>query len=158
MAESEWRTRRLEPGDRAEWERLFGGYCRFYEVEPTAEHLETVWSWIFEQGAVEAIVAVRADGEGAPVGLAHVRPFVRPVRGELGGYLDDLFVEEAARGTGVFEALFAALEQLAAERGWSTLRWITAADNHRARAAYERLAVRTEWVTYEVPDPGRPPA
>src|SRR4051794_22740431 len=128
MADSEWSTRRLQAGGRAGWERLFGAYCPFYEVEPGAGPPGTPWSWIFEQGAVEAIVAVPAGGGGRPVGLAQVRPFVRPVRGQLGGYLDDLFVEEAARGTGVFEALFAALERLAAERGWSTIRWITAAD------------------------------
>jgi hypothetical protein len=31
-----------------------------------------------------------------------------------------------------------------------SLRWITAADNERAQRAYERVATRTSWVTYEV--------
>ena len=34
-----------------------------------------------------------------------------------------------------------------AERVW---RWITAEDNYRARAVYNRLAQRTSWVTYQI--------
>lgn len=151
MTLSTWTTRPLTPADRPSWERLFGAYCRFYEVEPTPEHLETVWGWT-QQGEIEALVAVAADGGGEPVGLAHLRPYVRPVRGVRGGYLDDLFVAPEVRGSGVVEALFAGIRELAAARGWGSVRWITAADNQRARAAYERLAQRTEWVTYEIAD------
>ncbi len=56
----------------------------------------------------------------------------------------------SARGTGVFEALVDGIRVLAGEEGWETVRWITAADNARARAAYERVAVRTDWVTYQL--------
>jgi RimJ/RimL family protein N-acetyltransferase len=150
MAIGEWSTRRLERTDREAWERLFGAYLRFYEVEPSPAHLERVWSWIHEEGELEAILALPASGVGDPVGLAHLRPFVRPARAAVGGFLDDLYVDPSARGSGAVEALFAAIEATAAERGWGTVRWITAADNHRARAAYERLAERTGWVTYEL--------
>jgi hypothetical protein len=34
--------------------------------------------------------------------------------------------------------------------GWEVVRWITAADNARARGAYERVSTRTEWVTYQL--------
>ncbi|WP_235438754.1 hypothetical protein [Streptomyces yangpuensis] len=47
-----------------------------------------------------------------------------------------------------------ALRGLAAERGWSVVRWITADDNHRARAKYDQVATRTMWVTYDMA-PGR---
>ena len=66
------------------------------------------------------------------------------------GYLDDLFVEPAMRGTGVVEALFAAIDATAAEHGWSIVRWRTADDNYRARTAYDRVATRTGWITYEM--------
>jgi GNAT superfamily N-acetyltransferase len=66
------------------------------------------------------------------------------------GYLDDLFVTREARGTGAFEALIDGVRALAAAEGWEVVRWITAADNARARGAYERVSTRTGWVTYQL--------
>ena len=34
--------------------------------------------------------------------------------------------------------------------GWSVLRWITADNNYRARSAYDQVATRTAWVTYDI--------
>ena len=48
------------------------------------------------------------------------------------------------------DALSAAISDEATCRGWSVVRWITAADNHRARAAYDRVATATPWVTYDM--------
>jgi GNAT superfamily N-acetyltransferase len=79
-----------------------------------------------------------------------VRPCPSPLRGQLNGYLDDLFVKPAVRGTGTFETLLSAVRELGAAEGWSNVRWITAADNARAQAAYDRLSTRTEWVTYQL--------
>jgi hypothetical protein len=42
------------------------------------------------------------------------------------------------------------LPRLGAERGWTVIRWITADDDHRARRAYDRVATRTAWVTYDM--------
>lgn len=92
-----------------------------------------------------------AEGErGVAIGLAHVRPVPSPLRGASGGFLDDLFVDPAARGTGAFECLMAAVHDLAATEGWPQVRWITAADNARAQAAYDRVATKTDWVTYQL--------
>ena len=30
------------------------------------------------------------------------------------------------------------------------IRWITAEDNYRGRAVYDRVAVKTKWLTYEI--------
>ena len=153
MNGSAWVTRPVEQRDRDAWSRLFRGYCTFYEWPASEEQLRRVWSWIHEEGSVEAIVAVAADGSGEPVGLAHLRAWVRPLRGEIAGYLDDLFVDPAVRGTGVVEALFAAIDQAAVDHGWSIVRWTTADDNYRARTAYDRVATRTGWITYEMTPP-----
>jgi GNAT superfamily N-acetyltransferase len=145
-----WTTRALEPGDRAAWERLFTGYCTFYEREWSGELLDTVWSWIHDTGDVIAIVAVPETGDGDPQGLAHLRPWVRPLRGQVCGYLDDLYVEPAHRGSGVVDTLFEAIDALAKDKGWPIVRWTTADDNYRARTAYDRVATRTGWITYEM--------
>ncbi len=150
MDETAWITRPVEERDLEAWRRLFVGYCTFYEWEPAEEQLSRVWSWIHESGSVLAIVVVAAGDPDEPVGLAHLRPWVRPLRGEIAGYLDDIFVDPAFRGTGAARALFAAIGRIALEEGWSIVRWTTADDNYRARTAYDRVATRTGWITYEM--------
>jgi GNAT superfamily N-acetyltransferase len=134
---------------RAAWDRLYAGYAAFYRVEQTAAMRDTVWRWLLDPAhEVDGLVAVAPDGR--IVGLAHFRPFARPLAPAVGGFLDDLFVEPAARGSGAASALIKAVARVGRERGWSVLRWITAEDNYRARAAYDRLATRTKWLTYEI--------
>ncbi|MCX5389270.1 GNAT family N-acetyltransferase [Streptomyces sp. NBC_00094] len=135
--------------DFPQWRALYQGYADFYEVEQTEEAAERVWSWVNDPGhEVNALVA--EDGEGRLIGLAHYRPFSRPLSATTGGFLDDLFVAPDSRGSGAADLLLGALREIAAERGWSVVRWITADDNHRARSKYDQLATRTMWVTYDM--------
>jgi len=134
---------------RTDWERLFAGYAAFYRVEQSQAMRDTVWGWLMDPNhEVEGLVA--EDATGRAVGLAHFRPFSRPLRAATGGFLDDLFVDEAARGTGTADALIEAVAAIARSRGWNVLRWITAEDNARARKVYDRLATKTGWVTYDI--------
>ena len=34
--------------------------------------------------------------------------------------------------------------------GHTLVRWITADDNYRGRAVYDRVATRTMWITYDI--------
>jgi GNAT superfamily N-acetyltransferase len=146
----EWRVRPALREDFDAWSELFAGYCDFYERPSTAEHRRRVWSWI-EDGTIHCLLAVPTGGASdRAVGLAHVRPMPSPLRGTTTGFLDDLFVTPAARGTGAFECLMSAIRDLAAAEGWPQVRWITAADNARARSAYDRVAKKTDWVTYQL--------
>jgi GNAT superfamily N-acetyltransferase len=133
---------------RVEWEGLYARYAEFYRVTQTPEMRETVWGWIMDP-AHEVKAFVAEDAAGRAVGLAHYRPFARPLAASTGCYLDDLFVLPEARGQRVAEALIAAVTEEARRRGWSVLRWITADDNYRARTTYDRLATRTMWITYD---------
>ena len=134
---------------RQDWEALYAGYAAFYRVEQTAFMRARVWEWLHDSGhEVEGLVAVRTDG--VTVGLAHFRPFARPLAAATGGFLDDLFVAPEARGSGAAQALIRAVAARGRERGWTVIRWITAEDNHRGRAVYDRLAEKTRWLTYEI--------
>lgn len=146
--------RRDDDRDREAWCRLYRGYAEFYRVPMTDEHLDLVWSWIHDAThEVEALVARSEAGEIA--GLAHYRPFARPLAGATGLFLDDLFVDPAARGQAVGALLIEAVGEEARRRGCTLVRWITADDNHRARTLYDRLATRTMWVTYDlIPEQG----
>ena len=142
-------VRDVAAGDRAVWDRLYTGYAAFYRVDQTPAMRDTVWGWLMDAGH-ETCGLVACDADGAVVGLAHYRAFARPLSASTGGFLDDLFVDPGARGTGAADALIAALRAIGQARGWSVIRWITAEDNYRARGLYDRVAVRTPWVTYDI--------
>ena len=55
-----------------------------------------------------------------------------------------------ARGRSVADALIGAVAAEGRSRGWTVIRWITAEDNARARGVYDRMAVQTKWVTYDL--------
>ncbi len=131
--------------DRERWAELYRGYTAFYEV-PTPD-LDHLWRRVTAESELECFVAeLQAD----VVGLAHVRTFIRPLEGDAAGFLDDLFVDPSQRGNGVGAALLDHLRELAAERGWGVVTWITGADNHIARQLYDRLAEAQQWVTYDM--------
>jgi GNAT superfamily N-acetyltransferase len=146
---SEFRIITLAERHRADWERLYAGYAEFYRVTQTPEMRATVWGWIQDPAhEVKALVAEAADGRA--VGLAHYRPFARPLAAATGGFLDDLFVDPACRGQRVADALIEAIAEIGRARGWSVIRWITADNNYRGRGVYDRLATRTMWITYDL--------
>lgn len=146
-----------EADDFAQWRELYRGYAAFYDTELSEAALQRVWSWLVDPAhEIQALIAV--DGDGRPIGLAHYRPFTRPLSATIGCYLDDLFVEPSSRGTGAADLLLAELRRIAATHGWSVVRWITADDNHRARSKYDQVAARTMWVTYDMAPGEQPPA
>jgi GNAT superfamily N-acetyltransferase len=149
-----WKVRPVDCGEFDSWSRLFRGYCDFYHWPTSDEHQLQIWGWIHAEGIVEAMVAVEVDDSGrevgVPVALAHLREWIRPLRGARCGYLDDLFVEPGVRGSGAVDALFGEINRIALDRGWDVVRWTTADDNYRARGTYDKIALRTSWITYDM--------
>jgi ribosomal protein S18 acetylase RimI-like enzyme len=135
--------------DQTQWQDMYHGYAEFYRVAMNDEILETVWGWIHD-GSNPFFGLIAKDEAGDALGFMHCREMASPLRGAHVGFLDDLFVRPEARGLGVVEALYESLSDLARERGWPFVRWITAEDNHRARAVYDRLSSKTDWVTYQM--------
>jgi GNAT superfamily N-acetyltransferase len=136
--------------DLAQWTVLYRGYGRFYGVPQTDAMIACVWSWLQDpEHELEGLVV--EDEPGRLSGLAHYRPFARPLSATHGCYLDDLFVDPARRGTGAADLLLGELARLAAVNAWSVVRWITADDNYRGRGKYDQFAARTGWITYDMP-------
>jgi GNAT superfamily N-acetyltransferase len=102
---------------------------------------------------MEARLALNESGE--PIGLAHFRAMPRPLAAAYAGFLDDLFVAPESRGSGAVDALLSELRKIARERGWTTIRWLTADNNYRGRSVYDRVGERTMWITYQM-DPKKP--
>ena len=148
MRDEEVAIRPVAEEFRADWRRLYDGYAAFYRRPMDDRIAGTVWGWLTDPS--HELEGVLAHLDGRPVGLAHYRRMPSPLRGADIGFLDDLFVEEAARGGRIGERLFAHLAAVARERGWPVVRWLTGDDNYRARTLYDRVGVKTAWNLYEM--------
>ena len=140
-------VRPIEARDEHRWRELFTAYGVFYETDFDATVLDGVWSWLLD--AHHPLFSLVAEIDGRVVAFSHVREQPDTFTAGPGWYLDDLYTEPDARGTGAGSALITAIEAHARANGGGTIRWITAIDNLRAQRVYDRLATRATWVTYE---------
>ena len=140
---------KLKLTDKRDWKRLYLGYADFYKMPMNDNILNTVWSWIFDEKNKFYALGVISP-EGKLVGFMHFREMPSPLRGSLIGFLDDLYVHPDHRGSGVVQSLFKELKSLAEKKDWPYVRWITASDNHRARAVYDKISGTIDFVTYQM--------
>jgi len=144
---SEFVVRDVTSTDRTQWAALFARYRDFYRLTPDPQVIEIVWSWLLDDH--NPMHGTVADRDGQLIGIAHDRPFARPSTGTTGTWLDDLFVDDDHRHSGVGRALIDDITDRAHAAGHSVVRWITADTNSRARRLYDVLATETSWVVYD---------
>jgi GNAT superfamily N-acetyltransferase len=149
MAMADIDVRPVTAADSAEWRGLFSGYADFYGVDLAAETADRVWSWLLDPDhRLEGLVAV--DGDDRAIGFAHVEPLLRPLAAAEIGFLHDLYVDPAWRGSGAADALFDTLATRARARGWPAIRWLTQEFNYRGRAFYDRYTgAKSDFVMYQ---------
>lgn len=96
-----------------------------------------------------AFECLLAEAGGEPVGMAVFFPTFSTWEGRPGLQLHDLYVREAARGSGAGRALLAALARAALERGCTRLD-LDVLDWNPARTFYERAGLRhlDGWLPY----------
>lgn len=100
-------------------------------------------------GPHPAFECLIAETDGGPVGMAVFFPTFSTWEGRPGLKLHDLYVREAARGSGAGRALLAALARTALERGCTRLD-LDVLDWNPARRFYERAGLRSQrgWLAY----------
>jgi GNAT superfamily N-acetyltransferase len=118
---------------------LFRGYCDFYEASPSDAGLERMARAVIAAPDDEAFLLVAGDEEGVVVGFAACGWKWSSLRGARIAVLEDLFVAEQARGRGHADALIEATAETARRHGAPAVTWLTAPDNHRAQAVYNRV-------------------
>ncbi|WP_241781286.1 GNAT family N-acetyltransferase [Comamonas thiooxydans] len=141
--------RPLEMNDRTPWCDLYRQYAHFYQSPMTDAILDRSWSWLMDpRHPMEGLVA--ESEERHLLGLAHFRACPDPLIAQDVGFLDDLFVAQDQRGSGIGRSLIMGVTAKAQERGWPVVRWLTAGSNARARQLYDKLASATDWVNYDL--------
>lgn len=140
-----------QPGDEGAVLRLVRALAA-YEREPDAVQAteESIAETLFAPGA--QVFAFLAEWEGAPVGLALWFQTYSTWTGKPSLYLEDLYVDDAARGCGVARALMRRLAQEAKARGCARIDWSVLDWNVEAMAFYERIGGRrqTGWQPWRV--------
>jgi GNAT superfamily N-acetyltransferase len=75
----------------------------------------------------------------APVGIALYYRTVNTFRGQIGMFLEDLFVEPDLRGQGIGHALLRHLAQMAIDRGYNMIQWSVLNWNEPSLKFYDRI-------------------
>jgi GNAT superfamily N-acetyltransferase len=140
-------SERTRAEDRAAWEVLARGYKAFYRTAVPDEGYEETWQRL--QRATD-FHGIGAWSDGKLVGIAHYL-FHATFWMQDSCYLQDLFVDEAARGQGVARMLIDKVAAVSRDRGASRLYWTTQEGNTTARALYDKVASFKGFVRYDYP-------
>jgi len=135
----------LQASDYAAWQRLGAAYNRFYEREFLLATYERTWQRLMQGDGIHGFAA-RVDGQ--LLGITHYLFQPSIWTGDV-CYLQDLFVDEAARGHGLAQALIEQVAQVAKARGAPRLYWLTHTTNARARRLYDRVAQHHGFIRYD---------
>jgi GNAT superfamily N-acetyltransferase len=130
---------------------LMRAYCDFYEANPSDGGLEEMARAVMAAPEEQAFLLVAEDDPGEIVGFAACAWKWSSLRGARIVVLDDLFVDPEARGQGFADALIAATSEIAGRHGAHAVTWLTAPDNRRAQAVYDRVGGKAEpFLEYEL--------
>ncbi|MBW6417329.1 GNAT family N-acetyltransferase [Celeribacter sp. PS-C1] len=140
--------RPLTPEDRAQWDDLWRAYLTFYESELSQEIYDATFARLTNLAAKERGALV-AEQDGELIGLVHYIFHAHNWNVENVCYLQDLYVSEAARGTGAGRALIEGVYQVADENGTPTVYWMTQHFNETARKLYDRIGKLTPFIKYQ---------
>lgn len=140
----------LEPGDEAEWRRLWTGYLEFYESSVPEEVYRSSFDRMIQgnAGVANEYRGLIALVDGKPAGLVHYLFHRHGWKVENVCYLQDLYADPSYRGIGLGRALIEAVYEKADEEGCPGVYWLTQEFNHTARQLYDRIGVLTPFIKY----------
>jgi GNAT superfamily N-acetyltransferase len=145
---AELRVEPISPAQLGALLPLIAAYQRFYEVAEVDDERNRAFFARFLAPSEDGLLLGAWRG-GELVGYAclywHFTSLI-PAETVL---MNDLYVEEMARGRGVGRALIEASAAVARKRGAHHLEWATAPGNVKARRLYDATgAERSEWIEY----------
>jgi GNAT superfamily N-acetyltransferase len=144
---------RVEPITGEHYEALLpmiSAYQGFYEAEDIRDDRNRAFFRRFLSPSDEGML-IGAWSGGSLVGYACLYWHFSSTRAVETVLMNDLYVEERARGEGVGRALIEASAEVARERGAPILEWSTAPDNATAQRLYDSTgAEKSTWIDYSL--------
>jgi GNAT superfamily N-acetyltransferase len=100
----------------------------------------------------EGVQLIARDDSGRAIGFSTVFWTWSTLSASRIAVMNDLYLTEDARGSGVAAELIEASAERAREHGATSLDWTTAHDNLRAQKVYDRVGARRDerWVDYSL--------
>jgi len=144
---SDIEIRPLRPEDAAEWRRLWTGYLEFYKTAVPEEVYATTFSRLLGDDPQDFNGFLALVG-GRPMGLVHFLFHRHCWKIENVCYLQDLYVDPQARGTGLGRKLIEAVYAAADANGTPAVYWLTQDFNTTGRRLYDRIAQVTPFIRY----------
>ena len=123
---------------------MMRAYCAFYGASPSDDGLVAMARALMAGPDADGMLLVARDGDGGAIGFATVCWKWSSLRAARIAVMEDLFVAPEARGTGAADALIRACADRAREHGAPVVTWLTAPDNHRAQAVYNRAGATAD--------------
>lgn len=150
MSKSETLVHRATPEDADRAAVLFARYRSFYRRELNESSAS---AFLHERLTLSQSVVLLAERQGRTVGFLQLYPGFSSIYLAPIWRLNDLFVEDSERRTGVAGALIEEAEKLALNAGAVSLILETAEDNTGARRLYEAqgFVLSTDFLTYVKP-------
>ena len=140
--------RAIQQDDSLSWNNLYKKYLKCYNTMLSEQQMTTLRDWFFD--ADKKIYCFLALNDNHVVGFVHFREFLRPIKASTGIFMDDLFVDDAFRGHGIAQRLIKSVEDFTRQKDIAIIRWVTGDDNHDAMRVYNKMAAKTQWVTYDL--------
>ena len=143
----------VRPIDRQELDELLplvARYQKFYGAEPDVARNRSFFSRFLHPSDEGLLLGAWIDGGLA--GFATLYWFFSSTKAAESVLMNDLFVREDIRGTGIGRALINGALDEARRRGAAHLEWFTAPDNLTAQRLYDSMpgAKRSIWNAYEI--------
>jgi GNAT superfamily N-acetyltransferase len=140
----------VTPGEYEDLQPLIAAYQRFYEVEEIDEERNRAFFRRFLAPSDHGML-LGARAGGPLLGYACLYWHFSSLAAAESVLMNDLYVDEPARGRGVGRALIEATADVARQRGALCVEWATEPDNRTAQRLYDSTgAERTEWIVYEL--------
>lgn len=141
-------VRDATPSDESDFRRLWQGFCDGYGLTLAPEVTDFTWTRLMDPAnpLTARLAIVEGRAQGFAIHQHHPSTWV------LGddSYLEDLYVDPAARGHGLGRALIEDLIAIGRARGWRRLYWLTEIGNATARRLYDQFCDNDGHIRYRM--------